>query len=191
MTITGTRCLDRRFRRSPIRHASYLVEAWLLLVTWTLVMAAAVVTGVVAAPAAERDINGPRAQRHTVSAVLSENAEQPVFEGGGGDRAWATVRWTGKDGQAHQGVGRVDPGSRAGSRAQVWLDTEDRLVPDPSTAEQAEFHGAVLGTVAALLAGAAVVLTGWGARAWLERRRLAAWDKEWAGIGPQWARGTG
>ncbi|WP_405653340.1 hypothetical protein [Streptomyces sp. NBC_00019] len=183
--MTGTRRLGWRFRPSPLRRRSYLVEAWLLLVTWTLAVAAAVVVGVVTAPAAERDINALRAQRHSVPAVLTENAEQSVTEGGDGDRAWATVRWTGRDGKAHEGVARVDPGSRAGSPAEVWLDTEDRLVPAPSTAEQAELHGAVLGTVAALLAGAVVALAGWGVRAWLERRRLAEWDKEWAGNGPQ------
>ncbi|MFJ2238038.1 hypothetical protein [Streptomyces sp. NPDC087859] len=189
--MTGTRRLWWRLRPSPLRRRSYLVEAWLLLVTWTLAVTAAVVAGVVTAPAAERDINGLRAQRHSVPAVLTENAEQSVAEGGDGDRAWATVRWTGRDGRAHTGVARVDPGSRAGSPAEVWLDTDDRLVPEPSSAEQAEFHGAVLGTVAAVLAGAAVVLVGWGGRAWLERRRLAQWDKEWAGFGKQRGRKTG
>ncbi|MER6185888.1 hypothetical protein [Streptomyces sp. NPDC001652] len=189
--MTVTRRLGWRLRRSPLRRRSYLVEAWLLFVTWTLAVAAAVAVGVVTASAAERDINGLRAQRHTVSAVLTENADQPVAEGGDVDRAWATVRWSGRDGKVRTGVARVDPGSRAGSPVEVWLDTEDRLVPEPSTPEQAELHGAVLGTVAALLAGAVVVLAGWGGRVCLERRRLAQWDKEWAGNGPQWGHKTG
>ncbi|KUO17816.1 Rv1733c family protein [Streptomyces dysideae] len=190
---TGAGRRGWRFRRSPLRRRSYLVEAWLLLATWTLALVAAVVSGVLIAHAVERNMNGLRSERHTVPAVLTEDAELPVSatEGADGDRAWATVRWTGADGAARTGVARVEPGSRAGSTARVWLDAKDRLVPEPATADQAELQGAVLGTAAAVGAGAAVVLLGRAGCAGLNRRRLAHWDKEWAAVGPQWGRRTG
>ncbi|MDW4908629.1 hypothetical protein RB628_25645 [Streptomyces sp. ADMS] len=185
--------LGWRLRRSPLRRRSYLVEAWLLVVTWALAILAAVVSGVMTAHAVERNMNGLRAQRQPVPAVLTEDvARSPTAaEGAGGDRAWATVTWSGPDGTARRGVTRVEPGSGAGSTTTVWLDDEGRLMPAPPSADQAELEGVVMGSVAAAGAGAAVVLVGWGGCARLDRRRLAQWDTEWADVGPQWGRRTG
>ncbi|MDN3027825.1 hypothetical protein [Streptomyces sp. S.PB5] len=191
--MTGPRRLGWRFRRSPLRRPSYLVEAWLLIATWTLAVVAAVVTGTLTARAIEQNINGLRAERHAVSAVLTEDAElsPSAAEGSDGGRAWATVRWTGQDGRVRTGVARVEPGTKAGSPTRIWLDTEGRLVPAPATPDQAELHGTALGTVAAVGAGSAVLLAGWSGCARLDRRRLAQWDKEWADFDPRWGHRTG
>ncbi|MEU6378724.1 hypothetical protein [Streptomyces sp. NPDC046909] len=189
--MTRTRRVGWRFRRSPLRRPSYLVEAWLLLVTWTLAVVTAVVAGAVTAQGVERDMNRLRAERHAVPALLTQDAQQPPAEGGDTDQAWATVHWTGADGTAHKGVARVEPGGRAGSPTRIWLDTEGHVVSEPATAAQAELNGAVLGAATALVAFAAVAFTGLSGCARLERRRLARWDEEWAEIGPQWGRMTG
>jgi len=73
----------------------------------------------------------------------------------------------------------------------VWLDAEGRLVPAPATADQVRVQGAVLGGVAAVGTGSAVLLVGWGVCGRLERRRLDQWDAEWARVGPQWGHKTG
>jgi len=182
-----------RLRHNPLRRRSYLVEAWLLLAAWTLAAVAAVGTGVWTAHAVERSIEGLRAQRHSVRAVLTKDAERTVgtADGTDNDRAWATVRWTAADGTKHTGITRVDTGSKAGSTTRVWLDAEGRLVPAPATADQARVQGAVLGGVAAVGTGSAVLLVGWGVCGRLERRRLDQWDAEWARVGPQWGHKTG
>jgi hypothetical protein len=67
----------------------------------------------------------------------------------------------------------------------VWLDAKGNLVPEPATADEAEFQGAVLGSASALAAGVAVILLGGLARARLDLRRQDQWDIEWALIDPQ------
>ncbi|MES5819808.1 hypothetical protein [Streptomyces sp. RG80] len=185
--MNGTRRLWWRFRRNPLRRRSDLIEGWLLLSTWLLAVVVAVVAGVLAADVVEDDVNRLRAQRHAVTAVLTEDAERSpsATEGTDMDQAWATVRWTGRDGKVRTGVARVEAGGKAGGRTEVWLDERERLVPEPATPEQAELQGTVLGMAAAVGAGALVAFAGWGGCARLGRRRLAQWDKEWADIDPR------
>ncbi|MEU6144512.1 hypothetical protein ABZ848_29690 [Streptomyces sp. NPDC047081] len=182
-----------RIRRNPLRRRSYLVEAWLLAATGILAVAAAVAAGVLTAVAVERNLDGLRAVRHPVPAVLTEDAERVTSGSDGTDdgHAWATVRWTAADGTTRTGITRVDAGSKAGSATRVWLDAKGRLVPEPASADEAELEGSVLGTAAAVSAGVSVILVGCWAYARLERRRLDQWDTEWALIGPQWGRRTG
>lgn len=70
--------LCRRLRRNPLRRRSYLVEAWLLLLTWTLAIVAAVVTGVATAYAVQRNMDSRRAERHPFTAALTEKADLPT-----------------------------------------------------------------------------------------------------------------
>jgi hypothetical protein len=179
-----------RLRHNPLEPRSYVVEAWLLLATWTLAVVAAVAVGVPTARAVERGLDDLRAQRHVVSAVLTEDAERTTAaaDGTDGGRAWATVRWTRTDGTTRTGMTRVDAASRAGDVPSVWLDAKGRLVPEPPNPGQVELQGAVLDAVAAVSACTAVAPVGWGARARLDRQRLEQWGKEWSLIGPQWGR---
>ncbi|QOV33709.1 hypothetical protein IM697_26325 [Streptomyces ferrugineus] len=191
MTRTGRLC--RRLRRNPLRRRSHLTEAWLILLTSTSALLVAVVTGVLTAHAVERDMNGLRVQRHPVTAVLTEDAEPSTSatEGADSARAWAVVRWTAADGTVGTGLARVEPGGVAGERTRVWLNDKGRLAPAPPSHDQAELQGAVLGTAAAVGAGALPVLAGWAAIARLERQRLRQWETEWAEVGPRWRRKAG
>ncbi len=180
-----------RLRRNPLRRRSYLVEAWLLLAVWILAVVAAAGAGVWTVLAVERHIDALRADRHSVTAVLVEDAQRTVGTADGSDNYRATVRWTAADGTQAIGLARVDSSSKAGSTTHVWLDTEGRLVPDPPTATQGRIEGMVLGVWAAAGAGGAVLLGGRGVSGRLERRRLEQWDAEWTRIGPQWGHKTG
>ncbi|MET7690352.1 hypothetical protein ABZT06_20615 [Streptomyces sp. NPDC005483] len=181
-----------RLRRNPLRRRSYLVEAWLRLATGILAVTAAIVAGVLTAHAVEGDLDGLRAERHAVPAVVTEDAKRNIsVEGTDSDRAWAHVRWKAADGTPRTGVARVDTASRIGSTTLVWLDAKGRLVPEPATVDEAELQGAVLGAAAAVSAGASVILLGCLACAGLDRRRQEQWDMEWTLIGPQWGRKTG
>lgn len=177
-----------RLRRNPLRRSSYLVEAWLLLATWVLALVAAVAGGVHMAGVVERDVDTLRADRHAVQAVLTENAVGTTssVDGDGTVHAWATVRWTAADGTRHTGVTRVAPDSRAGGTVRIWVDSRNRLVPTPATAEQAALQGAVMGAVAAVTVGGLVLLAGWAACACLDRGRRDQWDAEWTRLDRQW-----
>ena len=180
-----------RLRRNPLRRRSYLVEAWLLLAVWILAVVAAAGAGVWTVLAVERHIDALRADRHSVTAVLVEDAQRIVGTADGSDNYRATVRWTAADGTRRTGLAHVDSSSKAGSTTQVWLDAKGRLVPTPATATQGRIEGAVLGVWAAAGAGGVVLLVGRGVCGQLERRRVDQWDAEWARIGPQWGHKTG
>ncbi|MGW2829546.1 Rv1733c family protein [Streptomyces sp. NPDC001286] len=177
-----------RLRRNPLRRPSYLVEAWLLLAVWTLALLAAVAAGVGAAGAIERDSAGLRAERHSVQAVLTKDAQSGTssVDGVGDARAWDTVRWTAADGTPRTGVTRVAAASKAGSTTRIWLDAQDRLVPEPAGVGQARFEAVVLGTLAGVTVAGVVLLAGTGMCTLLDRRRLTQWDTEWARVDRQW-----
>jgi hypothetical protein len=92
-----------------------------LLAAWTLAVVVAVGAGVWAALAVERNADAPRAERHPVPAVLTEDAERAVgaADDSDSDRAWVTARWTAADGTKHTGLSRVDSDSKAGSTTRV------------------------------------------------------------------------
>ncbi|MGW7543195.1 Rv1733c family protein [Streptomyces sp. NPDC054770] len=171
-----------RLRRNPLRPRSYLVEGWLLPATWTLALLAAVAAGVLTADFVERDAASLRTERHPVSAVLTEDPVRstPAVDGAGSAEDWAGVRWTAPDGTTHTGVARVEAGDKVGSTTRVWLDDQGRLVPAPATAGQARLQGVALGMVAVVTGAVAVLLVCRCGCAWLDRRRLARRETEWA-----------
>ncbi|MFJ9535935.1 hypothetical protein ACIRPX_01555 [Streptomyces sp. NPDC101225] len=182
-----------RLRRNPLRRRSYLVEAWLLFATGLLALGGAIAAGVLTAHAVQRDLDGVRAGRHQVPAVVTQGVRPaPAVDGMDGGGVWAHVRYTAADGTTRTGLARVDSArSRTGSTTAVWLDARGNLVREPATAGEAEFQGAVTGAVAAVAAGAAVIMISWCARARMDRRRQEQWDMEWALIDPRWGRRTG
>lgn len=163
----------------------------MLLATWILAVVAALGTGAWTALAVEGHIDALRADRHSVPAVLVEDAQRTLGTADGSDNYRATVRWTAADGTRRMGLTRVDSSSKAGSTIHVWLDAEGRLVPNPPTATQARIEGVVLGVWAAAGVGGAVLLVGRGVSGRLERQRLDHWDAEWARVGPEWGHKTG
>jgi hypothetical protein len=81
---------------------------------------------------------------------------------------------------------------KAGAPVTVWLDDRGRLTLSPPTGRVEGHVEAALFGVSAVLAVAAPVLgAGAFARARLDRRRMARWDREWDLVGPQWGPRTG
>ena len=200
MTRAGRRRQGRvrwwRLRRNPLRRRSYLVEAWLLFATGLLALGGAITAGVVTAHAVQRDLDGMRAERHKVPAVVTRSVKPSPgvdgMDGTTGGQVWAHVRYRAADGTTRTGIARVDSArSRGGDATAVWLDRQGNLVREPTTADEAEFQGAVMGAVAAVSAGSAVILVSCFTRVRMDRRRQDQWDTEWALIDPRWGRKTG
>ncbi|MFF5497400.1 hypothetical protein [Streptomyces aquilus] len=179
-----------RWRRNPLRRRSDVVEAWLLLTLWFLALVAGAVVGMVTAHAVEQSLDDRRAQRHPVSAVLTQDAAATAATASG-DYAWAKVRWTAADGSPRTGLARVEPGIKAGSVARIWLDQRGNLATAPVSGEEAELQGVVLGAAAGVCASVLVLPVGWVLHERLDRRRMAQWDSEWASVGPRWGHKTG
>ncbi|MFD0392491.1 hypothetical protein ACFQ3Z_05450 [Streptomyces nogalater] len=99
-----------RWRRNPLKRHSDVVEAWIVLVGWLLVLLVGTVAGVAAAQTSESAFTARLARLQPVSAVLTDGAARTPAAGGGYDgRVWATVRWTDADGSVHTGHARVAP----------------------------------------------------------------------------------
>ncbi|MFG2123426.1 hypothetical protein [Streptomyces sp. NPDC048710] len=177
-----------RWRRNPLRRHSDVVEAWIVLVTWILVLVGGAVAGAAAAVSVDSAFSARRAQVHAVSAVLTDDAARTPPNGSGYDdgRVWASVRWTAPDGSVHTDRAKVYPGAPAGSRLTVWADSTNRMVSPPLSTAEAALQSTLTGVLAASSAGVAVWTGGWLVRTWRMRRRLSEWDEEWKRIGPEW-----
>ncbi|MFG2881431.1 hypothetical protein ACGFYV_03765 [Streptomyces sp. NPDC048297] len=182
-----------RWRPNSLRRHSDVVEAWIVIATWLLVLAGGVVAGAVAAQATDSAFAARAARVHAVSARLTDAApKNPAADGGyGNGRVWAAVRWSDADGSVHTDRAQVLAGAPAGSRVTVWTDRTDHVVPAPVTGTSATVQAVLTGALVAPLAGAAVWCVGWVVRFRLVRRRLAEWDEEWKQIGPRWGNLSG
>ncbi|MEU9481502.1 hypothetical protein [Streptomyces sp. NPDC048191] len=180
-----------RWRRNPLKRRADVVEAWVVLGAWLLTVLAGVSAGLVAARSVEHGLARERAVwRPVVARVVGQAPGTPVARGHAptSDRVWAKVRWTVSDGSAHTGQVRVAPGSRAGTPVTVWTDPQGHLVNRPTSASAAVVRGALIGCLVGVSAAAVPFVGGLGLRGRLERRRMDAWDTEWARLGPQWGR---
>ena len=119
-------------------------------------------------------------------AVLSQRG--PAGSYGAGETA---ARWRAPDGQWRSGMLTTETapsivGAPAAARVRVWL-TGSGTPADPPDSQASEVFAAV--TLAVYVAcGAAVVLAAcyWISRVVLGRRRLAAWETDWALTAPWW-----
>ncbi|MGW2491960.1 Rv1733c family protein [Streptomyces sp. NPDC001606] len=180
-------------RSNPLCRSEDVVEAWIMLAVWSVVLLGGAVAGVVAAHAAADVFARQRADRHAVRAVLLDAAATGAGAIRSDDgRVRARVRWTAPDGGAHTGETFVDAGLPAGSRVTVWEDGRGRLAPaKPTGRVEGTMEAGFFGLAAALGVAGPVYGAGALARHRLDRRRLAAWDREWRQVGPRWSHRTG
>lgn len=185
-TRTTRRCW--RWRRNPLRRHADIVEAWIVLVVWTVIAVGGTLVGVVAAHAAEDSFAQLRRERHSVPAVLVENTAGAVSTGEAttSERVRAKVRWTVSDGSTRTGWTLVGSGHKPGSRVMVWMDSQGQLAAEPPTAGAAAAEAALLGAGAALTFGGLTLAAGRLAQWRLDQGRYEQWGREWAQVGPQW-----
>jgi hypothetical protein len=188
--------LSRRlgFDRNPLRRRWDRVETWIMAGLLTLFLAGVPLTWLgVGRWVQQGGMREQRAQQtwHAVPAVVLHGAPPlstdmfriPVATG-----AKAPAAWTGPGGRRLAGQVPVAFGTRTGARVQVWVDSSGHFTGPPLTPSQLAKR--VLGAeVLAALTLAAALLTLAGLARWqLNRRRLAAWEYQWALVGPRWTR---
>ncbi|PWI13303.1 hypothetical protein DI272_03520 [Streptomyces sp. Act143] len=182
-----------RWRSNPLRRRDDVLEAWLVLAAWVLVVVGGTFAGAVAARAADETFARQRADRTPVRAVLL--ADVPRTTGARGnvysDRAMAKVRWTAADGSRRTGSTLVDAGLRTGSTVTVWTNRQGDLTSRPPGPTDAAVEAGFLGAGAALALSGLVIGAGAAARCRLDRRRIAQWGREWDMVGPRWGHKTG
>ncbi|MHB9864234.1 Rv1733c family protein [Streptomyces sp. YIM S03343] len=175
-----------RWQANPLRRHDDVVEAWIVLVVWVVVLVGGTAIGLVTSRVAGDVFAQQRAERHTATAVLVNDVPSTATAGGTSARVMSKVRWTAPDGTSRTGKSLVVSGQQAGARVEVWLDASGTLTNEPPTATEASLEAALLG----FAAGAALAGTVFGAGAvarWeLDRRRVDEWGREWDLVGPRW-----
>jgi hypothetical protein len=184
----------RRPDRNPLRRTSDRVETYLLggLLAAGIAGApfAAQAAGHVTYAALLRAEHAQRATRHQVRAELLESAGNTTSVNGYefDIRVPVQARWTTVTGAARTGQLMVPAGSPRGATVTVWTDSSGGLVDPPlqpgQMADQADLAaaGAVTGIGILYLCETVIV------RQVLNRRRMAAWDADWALTEPMWNR---
>ncbi|MFF3916990.1 hypothetical protein ACFYZB_26565 [Streptomyces sp. NPDC001852] len=168
-----------RFRRSPLRRTSDLVEAWLLLVAWVVGVLGGATAGVLAAMVADQDFEEERSARRQVVAVLLENARDAVPGHADVSRAGAAVRWTTPDGRTRTGRTTVAAHTRAGTRVPVWTNARGDLVSQPPAESDALVRSSFVGVGVVMATGCGVWASARAVRALLDRRRMKQWALDW------------
>ncbi|WP_443729081.1 Rv1733c family protein [Streptomyces actinomycinicus] len=181
-----------RWRRNPLKRRADVVEAWVVLGACLLTVLSGVLAGYAAARSVEHGLAHERVtSRPAVARVVAQvpgSAPAHSTHTSAGERVWAKARWTMPEGSTHTGQVRVEPGSKAGSPVTVWTDPQGHLVSRPTTASEAAFRATLIGILAGVSTAAVPFVGGLAVRGRLERRRMDAWDTEWARLGPQWGR---
>jgi hypothetical protein len=176
--------------RNPLRRRIDDVEVSILTCVVVLFLVVAplvcVLTGRLADTAGLREQRSEQAWR-PVQAVLQQSAAQGLAgQDAAWGAAWVKARWHAPDGQQKTGLIAVDLNAKAEQKVTIWV-TESGLVTHPPLS-----HGEVLDGIAnAVMATAAGVaaLFGLGAavtRTAVNRRRMAAWARDWDAVGPTW-----
>ncbi|MEV0738249.1 hypothetical protein AB0I51_20235 [Streptomyces sp. NPDC050549] len=181
-----------RLRSNPLRRHDDIVEAWIVLVMWAVVLVGGALSGLVTFHAADEVFSAQRTERHSVQAVLLTDTPSPTSTvGGARDLIKAKVRWTTADGTRRTGSTLVETGKKAGSKVVVWVDSAGALTIEPPSRTEATLESAVLGLTAALALAGLAFGTGAVVRYRLNQRRIDSWDTEWKLVGPTWGRKTG
>jgi len=181
-----------RLDRNPLRRRSDRVEAFifggLLVAAAAGAPVAAVTGGHWALASAQQAARIERETSHQVRAVLlAVPGTSPS-----GYSVTATVaaqaRWTTPAGTTRTGEIPVPAASFRGEFYTIWTDSTGGLTHAPMTAAQISDEG-TFGTVLAVVLTlmTAGVVAGF-TRLVVNRRRIAAWDADWAVTAPMWTR---
>ncbi|MFI1539245.1 Rv1733c family protein [Streptomyces anandii] len=174
-----------RWRSNPLRRHEDVVEAWIVLVMWLVILVGGAIVWTVTARAADEEFARERADRHAVSAVLLTDTLLDT------NRAPAKVRWTAADGTIHTDRTGVPAGLASGATVTVWQDGTGHLTTEPTSGAEARAEALLFGGAAAAALTGLAYGTAALARRRLDRQRYEQWGAEWDAAGPRWDHKTG
>lgn len=178
--------------RNPLRRTSDRVETYLLAGLFAATAAGAPFAAQAASHAAyTAALHAEQAQlasRHQVRAVLTQAAGALDIGFGVSTRVPVQAAWTSVTGAKRTGQILAESGTPKGTRVTIWTDAAGNLTSPPLQPSQVAGQGdvAALGAIAGIgvlyLCETAVI------RLVLYRRRMAAWDADWAVTARAWNR---
>jgi hypothetical protein len=184
----------RRVRpdRNPLRRTTDRLETFLL--------AGSIVAAAVAAPfavpaaaaashaAALSAQTAERATRHEITAVLQDRAPD-VGDGYSPDsQVLVRATWRAPDGTLHSGQVMAPEGTADGSPVPIWTDRAGHLTGPPLATSQIAGQADLAGVAAAGGLTVLVLCETLIIRRVFDRRRMTAWDADWAVTAPVWNR---
>ncbi|MEW2611163.1 hypothetical protein AB0937_13310 [Streptomyces sp. NPDC047880] len=181
-----------RWRSNPLRRRDDIIESWMVLVVWAVIVCGGAVAGPVTAQTAQDGFARERTELNPVRAVVLTNAAQsPASVEGSAYRTLATVRWLHPDGTYRTGRTLVSSHAQPGAQVTVWVDARDKLATPPTGPVDALVSSVLLGLGSVSVLAGATLGTASLARRCLDRRRMARWDAEWRLVGPLWSQRAG
>jgi hypothetical protein len=170
--------------RNELRRPSDRMER-AVVATLLASFAVALVTASLVGVHVYRSERAGAARLHPVVAVLTGSGPTNTLAGYG----QASARWR-ADGAQRSGTLTTDtaPGiwdAVAGSRVRVWVTSSGDPVIQPDQAAMM-LTGLLVPLWGSAGAGFVVIICYWLCRRALDRRRLAAWESDWALVGPRW-----
>lgn len=191
---TGSLARRLGLAANPLRRGTDRAEAWIrigLMLVFLLTAPLAVWgAGHWAESAVPTASQAQQAGEHPVSVTLLHNVP------GGNDYpsiaavsfGWVKARWKLPSGALHTGYVEAPTGSQAGSTVQVWLDRSGKPVAPPLLRSQVQGWVFMMAVLAPVLLGLVLLIVMGVTGRILERRRLAAWERAWSTVEPQWTR---
>jgi hypothetical protein len=181
-----------RLDRNPLRRKSDRVETYILAGSAVAAIAVAPFAAQLASQAshtaAQHAEQAQLASRHQVTALTLQAAAGSTTGYSLQSEFPVQARWITVTGQVRTGQVMVPPGTAEGSMVPVWTNAAGQATDPPlepgQVAGQADLAaiGAIAGLAILFTCEAAIV------RHALNRRRLAAWDADWAVTAPMWNR---
>jgi hypothetical protein len=188
VTRLGRFVRGRRPDRNPLRRTSDRVETAVLAVLLIAFFAAAPFVaracGTMAHAVAHQAQLAEQASWHQVPAVVLNAA--PGSGSYAGIQPEAQARWTAPDGKEMTGEVPVPPAAMAGATVTIWTSQDGQPTDPPLQNSQVAGQTDLAETFGVIALGSMLIvidmLVCWA----LDRRRLAAWDRDWLATGPRW-----
>jgi hypothetical protein len=183
--------------RNPLRRRTDRAEVAMMAALALIFLVAApllglMVGGSIRTAGAERQQAeaGWRQVTATVQPRQPRSGGRPAGQGspaGQGNSVPALARWTAPDGQPRRGWVPAPAGAPAGTSVRVWVSRSGSLTGPPLQTAQVQGQEAIAGVATVYVVGLLVCLAGVSGRYLLQRRRLAAWERAWRAVEPEWA----
>ena len=180
-----------RLDRNPLRRGADRLESAVVLGLSAIFLVCAPLLAVLGGRwAHQAGLEEQRAQRawHQVAAVALQSAPAQAAEvyASEWDDVGVPARWTIPGGAQHVGEIIAAGGIQAGQEVRIWIDGSGWQTGPPLSARQLTTRAIGAAALASAVLAAALFSTGCLARWQLNRRKLAAWESDWALVEPEW-----
>ncbi|GIJ72606.1 Rv1733c family protein [Virgisporangium ochraceum] len=186
------RCARRAgIGRNPLRRPTDRFETWFtVLLTIAVLVTAPFAVWWCAGDAYERATSAADRQRDMlflVQAVLLADADRAerTYTDDGATLLLVPARWTAPDGTVRTGQLEPPAYGRAGSTVAIWTDIRGNPMQPPTSNPLGASVGVGLAVTSFAVVVYACVLA--AVRRSLNRRRMAAWQREWRSVEPRWS----